>query len=487
MIKLKGLFDISLGGFACIRGYAKLGDLAKSSKADDYQRDLLSKHKDEISQFLSDRENLFFPEVVLSCKLLYDFNKKNAVSGLNPIANIRNKTNFQSNVNKLSIRFQKSTELATITINEDIKESLFNRVDGNHRLSAASIKDEFKEYITPFCIIILSDDFYDNQKDKIIFHNINFKSIPLEEEHILKIFLDDEESFSDDFLKGSSLGWEYYLSRKIIAYANEFKNIKVIKNGDAHRTIIKNIVKILLDKNIVKKEDKSTEKIVETLREIDLMCKSKPVLGNNNGVFSALVILQIEKPSLTDAYIKWVENNLVYSIQEISTTSLLDIFSKRIEAKSRDIFVSLHINSKQCEKNFAAINSVIEKINEQYFSENITLKLNPIRIDKSDNPCTFQITDEIIQKIEDCGLFIADLTGLNCNVYHESGYAMGYIKGKGLENKILFILHHEKDDKNTDEQVAFNLRNFSQIRFSSIKELKKEIEQKIRDNYGLNT
>ena len=44
MIKFKGLFEISLGGFACIRGYAKLGDLAKASNADDYQRDLLSKH-----------------------------------------------------------------------------------------------------------------------------------------------------------------------------------------------------------------------------------------------------------------------------------------------------------------------------------------------------------------------------------------------------------------------------------------------------------
>lgn len=32
MIKLKGLFDISLGGFPCIRGYAKFGDLANISK-----------------------------------------------------------------------------------------------------------------------------------------------------------------------------------------------------------------------------------------------------------------------------------------------------------------------------------------------------------------------------------------------------------------------------------------------------------------------
>ena len=52
MIKLKGLFGISLGGFPCIRGYARLGDLAKISSADpDYQRNLLSGHKEEITQF----------------------------------------------------------------------------------------------------------------------------------------------------------------------------------------------------------------------------------------------------------------------------------------------------------------------------------------------------------------------------------------------------------------------------------------------------
>src|SRR3972149_12009364 len=128
MIKFKGLFDISLGGFPCIRGYTKFGDLAKVSKSDaGYQRDLLTGHKAEIIQFLSDRTNLFFSEVILSCKLRYDFNKKNAVSGLNPIVDILNKKGFQSNVDKTTIRFQKSNDLASITIYEDKNESLLNR------------------------------------------------------------------------------------------------------------------------------------------------------------------------------------------------------------------------------------------------------------------------------------------------------------------------------------------------------------------------
>ena len=86
-ITLKGIFDISLGGFPCIRGYAKLGDLSKISKPDEgFQRDLITKHKTEIENFLKDSNYLFFPEVILSCSLKYDFSKKGAISGLNPIS-----------------------------------------------------------------------------------------------------------------------------------------------------------------------------------------------------------------------------------------------------------------------------------------------------------------------------------------------------------------------------------------------------------------
>lgn len=402
MIKFKGLFDISLGGFPCIRGYAKLGDLAKVSKSDaGYQRDLLTGHKTEIIQFLSDRTNLFFPEVILSCKLRYDFNKKNAISGLNPIADIRNKKGFKSNVDKTTIRLQKSNDLATIIIYEDIKEALLNRVDGNHRLSAVSLKDEFKEYITPFCIIILSDDSNDNRKDKIIFHNINFKAIPLDEEHSLKIILEDKELFSDDSLKSQSFGWEYFLTRKIIENISELKNISVIQRDKKYRTLIKNVLKILLDKKIIDKNDKSTERISEALKEIDLICKSKFYLGENDGVFSAFLIIQIEKPKLVDSFIKWIEDNQIYSIKEISIRSLLDIFSKRIEVRCRDVFISLQIDQKESERNYKVIESVVQDINNQYFPQNRELKLVPIRIDKSDTPFTFQITDKIIQKIED--------------------------------------------------------------------------------------
>jgi hypothetical protein len=484
MIKLRGLFEISLGGFSCIRGYAKFGDLAKVSKPNPgYQRDLLHAHSEEIVKFLSDQTYLFFPEVILSYTLQYDFNKKGAISGLKPIVDIKDKNGFKSNVDKTAIAFNKSNGLATITIDENIKP--LNRVDGNHRLSAVSLNKEFEYYIAPFCIIILPDEKSGSQKDKVIFHNINFKAVPLDEEDSLKIILEDKNLFADSDLKSDSFGWEYFLTREIIGHISEFKNVSVVESNEKYRTLIKNIAKILLDEEIIEKNDKSTEIILASLKEIDLICKSKTNLGKNPGVFSALVIINIDKPKFVDSFIKWIEDSNIYNIKEISTTSLLDIFRNRIEAKSRDIFISLKIKNKESEKNFEAIKSVIEKINKGYFSLDRKLKLIPIRVDKSDYPYTFQITDAIIKRIEECGLFIADLTGKNPNVYNESGYAMGYIKGKNLDNKIIFILHHKRNIKNVDKKVAFNLRNYSQVRFSDRRKLKKELQKKITDCYGL--
>ena len=67
MTTLRGLMTPSLGGFSTVRGYAPLKVLAQLSKADeDFQRDLLRSHQAEIRRFLKNKEELFFPEIVLS-------------------------------------------------------------------------------------------------------------------------------------------------------------------------------------------------------------------------------------------------------------------------------------------------------------------------------------------------------------------------------------------------------------------------------------
>ena len=42
---LRGVFVESLGGFLVVRGFAKLSDLARLSKAADYQREIRISHR----------------------------------------------------------------------------------------------------------------------------------------------------------------------------------------------------------------------------------------------------------------------------------------------------------------------------------------------------------------------------------------------------------------------------------------------------------
>ena len=72
------------------------------------------------------------------------------------------------------------------------EEKPFRRVDGNHRLQAmeqlVSTGQISSTYLIPFCLILFADT--DSLKDeKVIFHNINSKAVPLKSEQLLKSVL----------------------------------------------------------------------------------------------------------------------------------------------------------------------------------------------------------------------------------------------------------------------------------------------------------
>ena len=97
----------------------------------------------------------------------------------------------------------------------------FRRVDGNHRLLAIEkliAEGQMRSnYLIPFCIIVFPDN-VSMKDEKIIFHNINSKAVPIRSERLLEgIIVDskDELSFSDKELD-DSFGHEYLLARKVL-------------------------------------------------------------------------------------------------------------------------------------------------------------------------------------------------------------------------------------------------------------------------------
>lgn len=100
-----GILHSSLGGFTVIRGVAPLGELARCSEFNhEYQRNLIETHKAEIERFLADSQFLFFPEVVLSASLQFDFNNYKGKRSIAPLADIHSGTGFVSNINGLNVR-----------------------------------------------------------------------------------------------------------------------------------------------------------------------------------------------------------------------------------------------------------------------------------------------------------------------------------------------------------------------------------------------
>jgi hypothetical protein len=65
-----------------------------------------------------------------------------------------------------------------------------------------------REWITPFCLILCRNQLEFRRFSRSLFHNINYKQVPLTMEHNLKLILEDSDLFADELLqKDPSFGW----------------------------------------------------------------------------------------------------------------------------------------------------------------------------------------------------------------------------------------------------------------------------------------
>ena len=266
-MKLKGVMEFSLGGFLTFRGYAKLGEIARISKADEnYQRKKIVSHLEGINQFLEKGENLFFPEVILGCYLPENYEELERLGAFYEAFN----NNETKNVGfkKLSIGIQKPQPYGDITFKvatlststQKSDENIFYRIDGNHRISAVENgSDKVKNMITPFSIIFFRTEEEYKKQSKMVFHNTNFKHIPLSMEHNLKLIFEDDENFSDEFLKNDPSFGPHYFHAKDIKYDDideYFSNISKSLQVNPRETFL-NLFKVLYSKQECKNISKA--------------------------------------------------------------------------------------------------------------------------------------------------------------------------------------------------------------------------------------
>ncbi|MCX4260184.1 MAG: hypothetical protein OSJ33_02790 [Muribaculaceae bacterium] len=167
--------------------------------------------------------------------------------------------------------------------------------------------------------------------------------------------------------------------------------------------------------------------------------------------------------------------------------NLITMFEQIYQTKKNEIFISMQFGDSQSELIYEKIVRAVEMFNMRHKS--IHLNATPIRIDRTIESSSFSIQNKILEAIKSCSLIIADLSSSNINVYHEIGYAMGVAESHNMiPNMILLYKEdtdHNKEKKDIDKFIGFNLRNLSQLRFKDYKQLVDSLVERLEKHYGV--
>lgn len=213
----------------------------------------------------------------------------------------------------------------------------------------------------------------------------------------------------------------------------------------------------------------------------------------NIAYLCALVHYSLLDNGQLESFVSWSKQNGINKIttpddlSKDASKNLITMFDQIHRAKKNEIFISMQFGDSQSELIFEKIVRAIELFNSKH--KDINLRSTPIRIDRNVESNVFSIPDRIRDAIRSCGLIIADLSSANINVYHEIGYAMGIAESNNLIPNIVLLYKentdHNKENKDVDKFVGFNLRNLSQLRFKDFDQLVDGLVKRLEKHYGV--
>lgn len=507
----RGILEYSLGGQLCVRGFAPLGELARLSQPDEsYQRAYIQDREQELQDYLQNEEYLFFSEIILSLEVKQNIKEEGEVPPFQQLFNGTKKT-FLSNVDGTQLKlkfvpFKSTTDIrnkAEVQLVElSIDDALisqgtrpFNRIDGNHRLSAVEHLNNSSVFDrnAPFCIVLSPVIQTENgiviqqenkKAERVIFNNINAKAVPLTLEQNLKAIISHEnnDSFDDEELK-EKFDWATYAVRKLgIALIPNLVDIYPNLGQDfinCPLTFSKKIIDIALTEDVITESDEEIDKIKHALRQVNQFLGNERVDNVSVDIVVACVFIQLSQMKLS-IFINWMKRNHIFDLDQIHPSSLIKIYKKIREVKSKQVFISMQFSSDTT-PHYEAIKEAVQSVNQEFGQE---IKLREIRIDQFNQGYSHNINDEILELIEDSGLLIADISHQNGNVYHEIGYLMGLNQGKGLDQKNFILIKNDSPPFN-ENRVGFNLTDIKQIRFIDTLTLKRQLEESLKVYYQL--
>jgi hypothetical protein len=504
---LRGILDDALGQL-CIRGFANIKDLARISKANElYQRKMIVSKQQSIHDYFSNSEHAFFPEIILSFTIKHDATLKKQMDEIEPLSLLRQSKKFTSNVDRASFIVKEhkladgSVKIAEAIIPDDIvMKCPFNRIDGNHRLSAIELgeMDRFDSLKVPFCIILQQEitqerfnpslnqsekfiNSVDTKYEKLIFYNINAKSTPLTYEENLSAILSDD--FSDEEIT-KTIGVSAVIVKKLKADIQSilagYSGIKNIVSGSL-LTICITLIKLLLENELfkIKTEGEQIESVKKAFEEINTIYNGNASIKGNLNVELFITFLYYASLELNQTRIKqfesWVCRNDLFKVSDTKAKDFINIFDQIFEHNIK-IFVAMpYFNGNpEIVANYNRVyKEAIDDVMSNFAYQNI--KLFEIM---QHSGATIDILNNIFNQIKECSIFIADITEANVNVFYEYGYA------KAL-NKDIIVFQKSDDTSSVPFDIIIDYRN----PYSSDNNLKdliiKNVSEILVKNYGL--
>jgi len=488
-MRLKGVIDYSMGNFLCVRGFAPMIELCEISESiQEIQRPLIDQHKGEMQRYLSSGEFTFFPEVILCA----DFAEGDLIS---------------ENINVLRESVTRETaikniKIAGFTISSQIKErkKLHNsqsydrvqavfldfdkskiqkllRIDGNHRLSAVDENSSYKELNIPFCLLLFRNNQETEKFCRALFHNINYKQIPLTMEQNLKLIIESAELFDDETLKNDpSFGYHYYLARKLYLEGIDFGYVPNIKSY-VEKSIFTFLVeefKILLDQKLLKENEESVvsfKSFLGALNEVIGNCGliiTEETGHENIAIIGALAFYYFKSTPQYNAFLKWISKNNIGVIKGLHLNDVIGIYDRIYAGLPKRVFLARWYPSLSNGDELTKANYRLTKIKD--LVEN-TFNLEFIDLGTEESG-TYSIRTKMYNDIKVSDIFIADLTGLRSNVMIELGYALHHV-GTGR----MLLLFQPLNDK---DKVPFDLSDFRYEEIVDSAQIEEKVKPKIQ-------
>lgn len=473
-MKLTGLLGNSLNGQLCLRGFAKIKDLARVSKADyTYQRNPID--RSDISDFLEKQAYLFFPEVILG----YKVKSKGTESVIQLIQEGKKAKSEEGSFGVKKIIVDGETEkFITIEIDETINPQPFSRIDGNHRLLAAEKSENSKveNMIAPYCLLLGENTTDFDKATKVFFYNINTKTIPLTSEENLKVIIDDEINFSNDELIEIFGGKHPILTRSLRKKAGPdiFGNIQhLIKNQ--YRTCLNKTFKYLLKNG--EDETKIVDKVINSLQAVNTLYGTDPQLRTNESmeILTAFLYYHVKEGSAKfEMFKNWILNNQIFNAKGVLTDSLIGIFDEIVSSEIK-VFVAMPYFEEQVVADYNMIYSkTISTIAKEYA---INISLYPIMCNKG---ATQDQIQDIINKIKECEICFADITDNNANVLYEMGWA------RALKKEVIIVKRKNSEKPKSDYiNDTYHEYNDSARSTDLSRVIRENIIEILEKNYGL--